>query len=351
MTALAPTLQSFFTDYLIGQRAASPHTVTAYRDTFRMLLDYIHQSTGIRPSDLDITKLNAELIAEFLTMLEQHRGNCARTRNARLAAIHSLFQHAALRHPEHAELIARVLAIAPKNTHRTMLTYLTEDEVKALLATPNRATWTGRRDHLIILLMISTGLRVSELTSLTRADTRPESPAHITCHGKGRKDRITPLDAATAAALHVWLSENPGAPTTPVFTARGTDRKLTTDAVAQRLQVHTTSAARTCPPWPAGQSPHMCCVTPPRCACSPPGATSPRSRSGSVMNLPDRLVPTSTPTCNSNNAPSTAPRPHRPPRAATPQPTPSLPSCRPCSYAELPGQITTPTSHLTPTSA
>ena len=247
MTALAPTLQSFFTDYLIGQRAASPHTVTAYRDTFRMLLDYIHQSTGIRPSDLDITKLNAELIAEFLTMLEQHRGNCARTRNARLAAIHSLFQHAALRHPEHAELIARVLAIAPKNTHRTVLTYLTEDEVKALLATPNRATWTGRRDHLIILLMISTGLRVSELTSLTRADTRPESPAHITCHGKGRKDRITPLDAATAAALHVWLSENPGAPTTPVFTARGTDRKLTTDAVAQRIQVHTTSAARTCP--------------------------------------------------------------------------------------------------------
>ncbi|MDQ3431016.1 MAG: site-specific integrase [Actinomycetota bacterium] len=248
MTALAPTLQSFFTDYLIGQRGASGHTITAYRDTFRLLLNYIHQRTGIAPSDLDITVVNAELIADFLTTLEQHRANSIRTRNARLAAIHSLFKHAALRHPEHADLIARVLAIAPKNTHRTVLTYLTEDEVEALLAAPDRCTWTGRRDHLIILLMITTGLRVSELTSLTRADTHAGPPgAHIACHGKGRKDRITPLDAGTAAALRVWLDENPGAPAAPVFTARGTGRKMTTDAVAQRIHLHTASAAATCP--------------------------------------------------------------------------------------------------------
>jgi site-specific recombinase XerD len=215
MTTLAPTLQSFFTDYLIGQRGASGHTITAYRDTFRLLLNYIHQRTGIAPSDLDITVVNAELIADFLTTLEQHRANSIRTRNARLAAIHSLFKHAALRRPEHADLIARVLAIAPKNTHRTVLTYLTEDEVEALLAAPDRCTWTGRRDHLIILLMITTGLRVSELTSLTRADTHAGPPgAHIACHGKGRKDRITPLDAGTAAALRVWLRCSPlAAPT------------------------------------------------------------------------------------------------------------------------------------------
>lgn len=248
MTALAPTLQSFFTDYLIGQRGASDHTVTAYRDAFRLLLDYTYRRTGIRPSDLDITVVNAELIADFLTMLEDQRGNSARTRNARLAAIHSLFKHAALRHPEHADVIARVLAIAPKNTHRTVLTYLTEDEVEALLAAPDRGTWTGRRDHLIILMMITTGLRVSELTSLTHADTRPDAPgSHIACHGKGRKDRITPLDARTAAVLHVWLTENPAPPTTPVFTARGTRRKMTTDAIAQRIDVHATSAAATCP--------------------------------------------------------------------------------------------------------
>lgn len=248
MTALAPTLQSFFTDYLIGQRGASDHTITAYRDAFRLLLDYTHRRTGIRPSDLDISVVNAELIADFLTMLEDQRGNTTRTRNARLAAIHSLFKHAALRHPEHADVIARVLAIAPKNTHRTVLTYLAENEVEALLAAPDRGTWTGRRDHLIILMMITTGLRVSELTSLTHADTRPQTPgSHIACHGKGRKDRITPLDARTAAALQVWLTENPAPPTAPVFTARGTRRKMTTDAIAQRIHLHATSAAASCP--------------------------------------------------------------------------------------------------------
>src|SRR2546422_4138722 len=164
MTAMAPTLQSFFTDYLIGQRAASAHTISAYRDTFRLLLGYIHQRTGIRPSDLDITVVNAELVADFLSMLEQQRANSARTRNARLAAIHSLFKHAALRHPEHADLIARVLAIARKNTQTAVVTYLSNPEVEALLAAPDRATWTGRRDHLIILLMVTTVMRVSEVT-------------------------------------------------------------------------------------------------------------------------------------------------------------------------------------------
>jgi integrase/recombinase XerD len=149
VTALAPTLQSFFTAYLIGQRDASPHTITAYRDTFRLLLDYTYQRTGIRPSDLDLAVIDADLVAGFLTHLQDHRGNSARTRNTRLAAIHSLFHHAALRHPEHADLIARVLAIAPKNTHRTTVTYLTDPETDALLAAPNRATWTGRRDHTI----------------------------------------------------------------------------------------------------------------------------------------------------------------------------------------------------------
>ncbi|MGH3832057.1 MAG: site-specific integrase [Pseudonocardiaceae bacterium] len=140
MTALAPTLQSFFTAYLISQRGASGHTITAYRDSLRLLLDYTHQHTGIRPSDLDITDVNAELVADFLTHLEQQRGNSTRTRNARLAAIHSLFRHAALRHPKHAGVIARVLAITPKNTHRPILTYLAPTEVDAILAAPDRAT-------------------------------------------------------------------------------------------------------------------------------------------------------------------------------------------------------------------
>lgn len=248
MTALAPTLQSFFTDYLIGQREASGHTVTAYRDSFRLLLCYVRERTGIRPSDLDITVLDAELVADFLTMLEKRRGNSTRTRNARLAAIHSLFNHAALRHPEHADLIARVLAIPPKNTHHSVVSYLNNPEVDALLASPDRLTWTGRRDHAFLLLMITTGVRVSELTSLTRTDIYTETRgAHIAIHGKGRKHRITPLEATTTATLRTWLAENLGPPTTPLFTARGTTRRMSPDAVAQRITLHAAHAAATCP--------------------------------------------------------------------------------------------------------
>jgi integrase len=181
-------------------------------------------------------------------MLEERRGNSTRTRNARLAAIHSLFRHAALRHPEHAELIARVLAIPPKNHDQTILTYLTTLETDALLASPDRSTPTGRRDQLLMLLMITTGVRVSELTSLTRADVHTGSPAaHIATRGKGRKTRITPLDTTTTTAIRAWLTENPGPPAAHVLTARGTTRKMTTDAVAQRLKLHAASAALTCP--------------------------------------------------------------------------------------------------------
>lgn len=248
MTALAPTLQSFFTDYLIGQLGASGHTVTAYRDTMRLLLGYVHDRTGVRPSDVDFTMLDAELVAEFLAMLEQRRRNSIATRNARLAAIHSLFRHAALRHPEHADLIARVLAIPRKRTHQGVVSYLTDTQVDALLASPDRRTWTGRRDYTFLLLMVTTGVRVSELTALTRADVCTDRHrSHIAVHGKGRKDRLIPLDAATTAAVRLWLTENPGSPTAAVFTAQGTGRKMSSDVVAQRIRLHTAAAITSCP--------------------------------------------------------------------------------------------------------
>lgn len=259
MTALAPTLQSFFTQYLIGQRGASDHTITSYRDTLRLLLGYVHERTAIAPCDLDFSVLDAELIGDFLNMLEQRRGNGARTRNVRLAAVHSLFSHAALRHPEHAELITRVLAIPRKNTDRRVVSYLSEAEIKALLASPDRSTWTGRRDHMLLLLMVTTGLRVSEVRSLTRADTHTDARgAHIACRGKGRKERVTPLEPTTTEALRLWLAENPEPPSAPLFTARGTARKLTTDAVAQRVRLHAATAARSCPTMAAKNvTPHV----------------------------------------------------------------------------------------------
>ena len=248
MSALAPTLQSFFAECLSQQRAASTHTITSYRDTFRLLLGYVHEQTGVRPSDIDIALLDATLIGAFLTMLERNRGNSTRTRNARLAAIHSLFSHAALRHPEHAELIAQVLAIPFKRGKQTIVSYLNDAEVETVLATPDRATWSGRRDHLLLLLMVTTGMRVSEVTSLVRTDVSTDRRfACVSCTGKGRKQRVTPIDRPTAAALKAWLAENPGEPGRPLFTAQGTSHPLSPDAVAQRIRLHAAAATATCP--------------------------------------------------------------------------------------------------------
>ena len=248
MSTLTASLQAFFTTYLTGQKAASGHTICAYRDTWRMLLTYLHDTTGIRPADIEVTDLDVEAITGFLQYLETQRRNTVRTRNARLAAIHSFFSYAAYRNPEHLDLIARVLAIQTKNTRRTILTYLTDPEVDALLGGPDQSTWTGRRDHAILLTLISTGLRVGELTALTHHDLHLAKPAHLRVHGKGRKDRITPLNPTTAATLRRWTAERTtGHPHSPVFTAQGSTTPISTDAIAARTRVHTTTAATTCP--------------------------------------------------------------------------------------------------------
>jgi integrase/recombinase XerD len=246
MTALAPTLQAFFTDRLVTQRQVSPHTIAAYRDTFRLLLTFVHHATGKAPADLDVTDLDAAVIGAFLDHLQQHRHNSPRTRNARLAAIHSLFRYAALRHPEHAQLIARVLAIPPKRVDRTNVSFLTSTEVDALLAAPDRTRWVGRRDHALLVLAIQTGLRVSELTTLTCADVHLGTGAHVRCTGKGRKQRCTPLTTQTIAVLTAWFHERQGQPADPLFpTSRG--RPLSRDAVQLLVCRHTQTAQTTCP--------------------------------------------------------------------------------------------------------
>ena len=245
MSALAPTLQAFFTDRLTAQRHCSPRTIASYRDTMRLLLQYAHTTLGRAPAELDLADLDAELISGFLDHLEQHRHNTVGTRNARLAAIRSLFAYASLRHPEHAAEIARVLAIPPKRHDRTIVTHLTTPEITALLHATDTTTWIGRRDRAMIGLAIETGLRVSELTTLTRADTHLGRGAHVACHGKGRKDRITPLTKPTAHVLQTWLRERGGGPPDPVFpTSRG--YPLTRDAVARRLALYTNIAATDC---------------------------------------------------------------------------------------------------------
>ena len=247
MTALAPTLQTFFTDRLALQRQASGHTVAAYRDALRMLVVYAAQQAGKTPSRLDIADLDAQTVGAFLSHLENDRGNSIRTRNARLAAIHSLFQYAAVRHPEHAADIARVLAIPPKRFDKALITYLAEDEITALLAAPDLTTWTGRRDQALLVLACQTGLRATELTSLAIGDIHLGTGAHVSCLGKGRKQRITPLTPATVTVLRSWLAERGGLPADPLFiTRRGTP--LSRDALERRIAKYTAIAAESCPP-------------------------------------------------------------------------------------------------------
>ncbi len=188
MTALAPTLQAFFTERLIRQRNASAHTIAAYRDTLRLLLAHAADQAGVPPSRLDIADLDAPMIGAFLDHLEHQRGNSIRTRNARLAAIHSLFRFAALQHPEHAASISRVLAIPPKRGDHVLVTYLTDAEVEALLGAPDPDTWTGRRDHALLQLDIQTGLRISELTGLTTRDVHLGTGAHVSCAAKAARN-------------------------------------------------------------------------------------------------------------------------------------------------------------------
>lgn len=248
MSLIAPTLQQFFTGYLIGQKDASTHTIAAYRDVWRLLLGYLDNHHHLRPSTIDFTDLDAETITGFLAYLETIRGNSARTRNARLAAIHSFFAYAAYRHPEHAEVIRHVLALKGKNTTKAQICYLTDDEVDALLDAPLSIGWVGERDRLIILALVSTGLRVSELTHLSWVDVQLTRPAHVAVHGKGRKDRITPLGSTAQQAFQDWRHRNISASVdASVFPSQGTARAMTSGAVERRLHLHASRAAGPCP--------------------------------------------------------------------------------------------------------
>jgi integrase/recombinase XerD len=257
VSALAPLLQAFFTERLARQRDASPHTIASYRDSFRLLLEFLNQQTGKAPTKLQLEDLDPATITAFLGYLENERGNSVRTRNARLTAIHSFFHYAALKAPESADQIARVLSIPEKRYESTLISYLTEPEIDALLAAPDRSAWTGRRDHALLLMAVQTGLRVSELAGLRRQDLNLGAGAWVRCRGKGRKERCTPLTRATVQVLRVWLRELSADPATPLFPSRGGGH-LTRSAIWRLVAKHTNTARGRCPSLTAKNiTPHV----------------------------------------------------------------------------------------------
>jgi integrase/recombinase XerD len=239
-------IQSFFTDRLLKQLGASQYTVAAYRDAFRLLLQFASERLGRAPSKLCVEDLDVAFLGQFLEHLQLDRGNCTRTRNNRLSAIHAFFQYVAISEPALSLLCQRVLAIPSKRYERGPVEFLTEEETAALVASPNPGTWIGRRDKALLLVAVQTGLRNSEITSLRRQDVEFGSGAHVRCLGKGRKMRCTPLRPDVAAVLKEWLSQPGGKPDAPVFPSSSGGR-LSADAFQRLVSRHIATARRSCP--------------------------------------------------------------------------------------------------------
>ena len=257
MPALPALLQRFFTERLMTQRQVSAHTMASYRDTFRLLLRFAQSHRHKRPSELDLADLDAALIGAFLTSLEEQRHCTARTRNARLTAIRSFFQYAAFQEPALSAHIQRVLAIPYKRQARPMIDFLSHAEIEALLAVPDRSTWVGRRDYALLVLALQSGLRLSELTSLSRTAVAFGPGAHVRCQGKGRKERCTPLTRCTAALLKTWLKE-PVAQSTEILFPNRYGARLSPDSVQYLVRKYVRAATAYCPSLKAKRvSPHV----------------------------------------------------------------------------------------------
>ncbi|NOX96275.1 MAG: tyrosine-type recombinase/integrase, partial [Alphaproteobacteria bacterium] len=239
-------VQRFFTQRLMSQLHASPHTIASYRDTFRLLLNFASREQGRPPTDLEVADINAEIVGRFLSFVEQERGNTARSRNTRLAAIRSFFKYVAVNEPQLLHHCQRVLAMPSKRHEKRVISYLTGIEIEALVAAPDPSTWFGRRDRTLLIVALQTGLRVSELVNLKCSDVVLAIGAHVRCMGKGRKERTTPLRKDSVAALQAWLTERRGEESDPLFISnRGT--KLSRDAVECLVRKHAIIASKQCP--------------------------------------------------------------------------------------------------------
>jgi integrase/recombinase XerD len=244
--SLATYLQRFFTERLATQLRASPNTVASYRDTFRLLLKYAVGHLGRAPTELQMVDIDADLVGTFLNDIEKTRGNSARSRNTRLAAIRSFFKYVAVNEPQLLRHCQRVLAMPSKRHEKRTIDFLSRIEIEAVIAAPDLSIWHGRRDRALLALALQTGLRVSELINLSGGDVVFGAGAHVRCMGKGRKERATPIRKDSAKVLRDWLAERGGTEKDPVFVSNRGER-LSRDAVERIVRKHVAAAASKCP--------------------------------------------------------------------------------------------------------
>lgn len=242
-TRFGTLLQQFFVERLMQQRHASARTVAAYRDCFRLLLDFAERRLGKRPAQIAIEDLDAPLILGFLEHLEKQRHNSARSRNARFAAIRSFMHYAGLKEPAALAIVQSVLAIPMKRFERRLVGFLPREQIEAIISAPDPSTSSGRRDRVMLATLYNTGARVSELIDMRISDFLPGPSAAVRIRGKGRKERSVPLWPTTAAQLRRWLRERPGAPEAPLFPNRS-GRPLTRTSVTERLLLAVQAAAK-----------------------------------------------------------------------------------------------------------
>ena len=245
-TEFAALVQRFFAERLIQQQNASPRTVAAYRDTFRLLLNYAERATGKPPAKLALCDFDAALVLDFLVHLEAERHNTVRTRNARLAAVRAFAHYVASQSPPALHLAQQILAIPMKRFERPILEFLSRDEVRALLAAPGVESWCGRRDTAMLALLYNTGARVSELIGIRVADVTLAATASVRLHGKGRKQRTVPLWKETATEIRQWLRYADLHVEQPLIPNRS-GLPMTRTNVAERLNLAVSTARATCP--------------------------------------------------------------------------------------------------------
>lgn len=244
--SFAVLIRDFFCDRLLNQQHVSPHTVAAYRDTFRLLFRFLQRRQPQELAALTLDDMDAPTILAFLDDLEKGRGNAVRTRNARLAAIRAFMNYASARDPTALPLAQRVLAIPQKRFDRRLLGHLTRTEVDAVLNAFDRTTFSGRRDYALFTLMYNTGMRVSEAIGLRCRDIQLGPVASACIHGKGRKERSVPVWKTTALVLKQWLAEIGAADLAPLFPNRH-GHPLTRSGAEDRLQRAVSTASERCP--------------------------------------------------------------------------------------------------------